>query len=169
MMEVVRTILSVLILVFSGLTFWHQFLRTPRSNVGMNIVGRDEPYTTKSANITFRGPPVQIYNRGDMEAIVAKAEVKGTLVEKGTGESFDPPQEDMFKVSIREGKIGSGGKLSPGRNTETHCSIVINSLSHYPPEFYIKLSYHFEIRDNNDTYELFATDSFKFVNQRVAE
>lgn len=163
MWEVARAFATLLILVFSGLSFWYQFVRTPRSDVGLEVISREKPYSTDSGGITFSGPAIQLYNRGDMEAIVETQEVSGELRDGETGEVFQP-SGDHFEVSFRRSTLE---KLSPGMTEQIKPLINIRHLDQFPADFKIHLSFRFEFRDSSDTYELSAEEGFKFENQRV--
>ncbi|QRV15062.1 hypothetical protein JMJ58_19475 [Haloterrigena salifodinae] len=167
MLEVLSAVGTLLILFFSGLTFWHQFLRTPRSDVGISATGRSEPYSTNAGKITFTPSAIQIFNEGDMEALVANADVSVELIDADSGEVIDIPSDSSVGIKIKESKIGKSGRLPVGINDRVSASMTISGVSNLPREFYISIFYELEIRDNIREYELSETSEFKFVNERV--
>ncbi len=91
MLEIVSAVATGLILFFSGLTFWYQFLRTPRSDIDIEFISRG-PISTNSGGITFSPVQVQFSNQGDMEGFVESLSVSTELIDPSTGEAFDPPR-----------------------------------------------------------------------------
>jgi hypothetical protein len=164
MLEIATAIATFLILLFSGLTFWDQVLRTPSSDVGVDVLEREEPYSTSAANVLFRAPAIQVFNRGEMEAIITDAEGTGELIDIETGESFSPPGEGTFEVSF--GSSIQQKRVAPGSNLQIKPGIDLNNLNEFPQEFLIQTSHQFDIQDNTQSYSLCTSDRFRFVHER---
>lgn len=163
MLDAIQVIGTGLILLFTGLTFWYQFIRTPRSDVGLEFIARDEPYSTNSGNISFHGPTVQIYNKGDMDAVLEEKNFSWNL-RNSSGEPFEPPENGSFGISSRN----QGETVVPaGGNVQLKPKISVRGLVDYPEDFNIKIRFNGSIRDNVGTEEIDTFTEFQFVNERV--
>lgn len=161
MLEVLSAVGTGLILLFSGLTFWYQFIRTPRSDVEMELIGRDA-YSTDSGGLTGHLLNLQFSNRGDMDAIVESIDVSTELVHPETGEAFEPPKNGRFNTPMKTRSIGEDGKLATGTTDKVGVKFDVRGLDEFPPEFDVKAFCEASIRDNTRVYDCSASDSFRF-------
>jgi len=165
MLEIVSAVATGLILFFSGLTFWYQFLRTPRSDIDIEFISRG-PISTNSGGITFSPVQVQFSNQGDMEGFVESLSVSTELIDPSTGEAFDPPEEARFDTSIDSKDIGEKGRLTSGATDLASIRFDVRELDRFPEEFYVQASIKSSIRDNKRVYDRSTTGSFRFNHER---
>lgn len=161
MLDIIQAIGTAFILLFTGLTFWYEVLRTPHSDVGIEFIQRDEPYSTTSGNITFHGPPVQFNNMGEMDAILEEKEFCGELL-NSSSEPIELPESGRFEVSFRN---KSQTIVPSGSSMQLQPKIDIHGLPDFPDIFYIRIRFDGKIRDNKGTEEINASTKFQFVNE----
>lgn len=169
MIDLIQIVISVFILIFSGLSFWYQFLRTPRSNIKVSVKEREKPYSTEADGITIHTPPIRLFNQGDMEAIVDNFDLEGKLINSKSSEEFPPPDENSFKLPLPKIRSRGDDKIPPGGSVEWRPKIHLRNLSEFPDEFEIKLHYSISIRDNGRVYEMTPTSELRFQNLRAQQ
>ncbi len=165
MLEVLSAVGTLFILVFTGLTFWYQFIRTPRSDVEIEVIDRDS-YSTNSGGLTAHLVDVQFSNRGEMDAIVDSIDVSSELVHPSTGQTFEPPKDGKFNTTMRKNKIGKDGTLAAGTTDKVGTRFRVGGLGKYPPEFDVKMYYEATFRDNARVYDRSTSGSFRFNVER---
>jgi len=155
---------TILILIFTGLTFWYEVLRTPSSKVKMELIERKEPYSTTAANVTFRDQPLQLFNEGEMEAIIHGCNAEIGIFEKDSGNLLDV-EEENYSVSF-----GTQRKsLNAGEGIRLKGSISLENLDKFPSEFRIYTKYIVNIQDNKNEYEIIDEHEFLVKNKRKME
>ncbi|MFC7199558.1 hypothetical protein [Halospeciosus flavus] len=167
-LETISAVGTLLILFFTGLTFWHQVIRTPRSEVSLSVKERSEPYSLGKSNHTFRAPTAQLSNSGKMVALIEDADASATFLDCQSREELDD-EALQSEIEVGISRLGRNTKLKSGSTRRDKASISIDDVTKLPPEFQIRVRYEYEIKDNIREYEKSIPTEFKFINEAVAE
>jgi hypothetical protein len=157
-------IISALSFILEILSKGYNYFRTPRSEVSLSVSERDEPYRATKSNVKFRAPSVRIYNEGERVAFIENVDVSAEFLDSERGGSLDDSDlQDNISVNIR--RIGKAIKLGSDSPRERHATVDIDSITKLPPEFKLRITYIFQIKDNVGEYEVSEPTEFEIINK----
>ena len=140
MMDIFIGIATILILIFTAVTVWHQVIRTPRASIRVTLASNEKSYTPSSKKITFKGTRISVSNEGEMDAEIRVDSDFDILV---NNEPYGIPTD--AEIEVRPPKFG---RIRPGKTIRNNSSIKTHFLDKLPSHFTIEIEHTFEIKDN---------------------
>lgn len=157
MMDILTGIATLLILIFTAVTVWHQVIRTPRASIRVTLASNEKSYTPSSKRITFNGNRISVSNEGEMDAEIRIDSDFDILV---NNEPYQIPTD--AEIEVRSPKFG---RIQPGKTIRQNSSIKTHFLDELPSHFTIEIEHTFKIKDNTGSKSQTAYEKIDVENQ----